>query len=50
MANVVSMDLRVRFRKLMDRGLCAAAAGTTLLLSPATGARWGKKVRDGEPP
>ena len=48
MANVVLMDLRVRFRKLMDRGLCAAA-GTTLLLSPATGARWGKKVRDGEP-
>jgi transposase len=47
MANVLSMDLRVRFKKLMDQGLCAAAAGKMLLVSPATAARWGKKVRDG---
>jgi len=47
MANVLSMDLRVRFKKLMDQGLCAAAAGRMLLVSPATAARWGKKVRDG---
>ena len=49
MANVLSMDLRVRFKTLMDCGLCAAAAGKTLLLSRATAARWGKKVRDGAP-
>ena len=46
MANVLSMALRVRFKTLMDCGLCAAA-GKTLLLSRATAARWGKKVRDG---
>ena len=35
----------------MDRGLraAAAAAGKMLLLSPATAARWGRKVRDGDP-
>ena len=49
MANVLSMDLRVRFKTLMDCGLCAAAAGKTLLPSRATAARWGKKVRDGAP-
>ena len=49
MANVRSMELRVRFKALMDQGLCAAAAGKTLLLSPATAARWGKTVRDGKP-
>lgn len=38
MANVLSMDLRVRFKKLMDQGLCAAAAGKVLLVSPATAA------------
>ena len=43
------MDLRIRFKALMDSGLCAAAAGKTLLLSRATAARWGKKVRNGEP-
>ena len=48
MANVFSMALRVRFKTLMDCGLCAAAAGKTLLLSRATAARWGKKVRDGD--
>ena len=48
MANVLSMALRVRFKTLMDCGLCAAA-GKTLLLSRATAARWGKKVRDGAP-
>lgn len=47
MANVPSMDLRDRFKKLMDHGLCAAAAGKMLLVSPATAVRWGKKVRDG---
>ena len=49
MSNALSMDLRVRFKKLMDRGKSAAAAGKTLLLSRATAARWGKKVRDGQP-
>ena len=54
MANVFSMALRVRFKTLMDCGLCAAAAaaaaaGKMLLLSPATAARWGKQVRDGDP-
>ena len=49
MSNALSMDLRGRFRKLMDGGKCAAAAGRSLLLSRATAARWGKKVRDGEP-
>ena len=48
MANVLLMDLRVRFKTLMDCGLCAAA-GKTLLLSRATAARWGKQVRDGAP-
>ena len=33
----------------MDGGKSAAAAGKTLLLSRATAARWGKKVRDGWP-
>jgi transposase len=47
MANVLSMDLRVRFKTLMDQGLCAAAAGKMLLVSPATAARWGKKGREG---
>lgn len=49
MSNALSMDLRVRFKTLMDRGKSAAAAGRTLLLSRATAARWGKKVRDGQP-
>ena len=51
MGNALSMALRVRFRNLMDRGLraAAAAAGKMLLLSPATAARWGRKVRDGDP-
>ena len=39
------------FQKSDGRGLraAAAAAGKMLLLSPATAARWGKKVRDGDP-
>ena len=53
MGNALSMALRVRFRNLMDGGLRAAAAvaaaGKMLLLSPATAARWGNKVRDGDP-
>ena len=49
MGNALSMAPRVRFRNLMDRGLRAAAAGKMLLLSPATAARWGKQVRDGDP-
>ncbi len=49
MSNALSMDLRVRFKQQMDGGMRAAAAGKALLLSPATAARWGKKVRDGEP-
>ena len=47
MANILSVDLRVRFKTLMDQGLCAAAAGKMLLVSPATAARWGKKGREG---
>jgi hypothetical protein len=46
MGNALSMDLRVRFKRLMDGGMRAAEAGRVLLLSPATAARWGKKVRD----
>lgn len=49
MSNSLSMDLRGRFKHLMDTGLCAAAAGRVLLLSRATASRWGKKVRNGEP-
>ena len=49
MSNALSMDLRVRLKTLMDGGKSAAAAGKTLLLSRATAARWGKKVRDGQP-
>ena len=49
MSNALSMDLRVRFKTLMDGGKSAAAAGKSLLLSCATAARWGKKVRDGQP-
>ena len=49
MSNAFSMDLRVGFKKLMYGGKSAAAAGRTLLLSRATAARWGKKVRDGQP-
>ena len=32
MTNVLSMDLGDRFRRLMESGLCAAAAGRILLL------------------
>ena len=49
MSNSLSMGLRVRFKRLMDDGICAAAAGRTLLLSPATAVRWGKKVRNDAP-
>ena len=49
MGKALSMDLRVRFKMLMDQGICAAAAGKALLLSRATASRWGKKVRNGEP-
>lgn len=49
MSNALSMDLRVRFKQLMDGGKSAAGAGKTLLLSRATAARWAKKVRDGQP-
>jgi len=48
MGNVLSMDLRHRFKGLMESGLCAAAAGCRLLISRATAARWGKKVREGQ--
>lgn len=49
MSNALSMDLRIRFKQLMDGGLRASVAGRTLLLTRATAARWGKKVRNGEP-
>jgi exodeoxyribonuclease V alpha subunit len=38
------MDLRVRFKRLMDGGMRAAEAGRALLLSPATAARWGNNI------
>ena len=47
MSNALSMDLRVRFKRLMDGGMRAAKAGKVLMLSPATAARWGNKVRNG---
>ncbi len=47
MANALSMDLRTRFEKLMEDGFRAAAAGKLLMISRATAARWGKKVREG---
>ena len=47
MTNVLSMDPGDRFRRLMESGLCAAAAGRSLLSGTATtplrgpeGARW----------
>ncbi len=48
MSKTLSMDLRERFARLMASGKSAAAAGRILLVSPATAARWGKKVRDGK--
>ncbi len=47
MGNALSMDLRVRFKRLMDGGMRAAEAGRVLLLGPATAAQWGNKIRDG---
>lgn len=47
MSNALSRDLRTRFKQLMDRGMSAAAAGKALLISRATAARWGNKVRNG---
>ena len=44
----LSMDLRIRFKKLMEDGFRAAAAGKLLMISRATAARWGKKVREGQ--
>jgi exodeoxyribonuclease V alpha subunit len=44
MGNALSMDLRVRFKRLMDGGMRAAEAGRALLLSPATAARWGNNI------
>lgn len=49
MSNALSMDLRIRFKKQMDGGMRAAAAGRALLLSRATASRWGNKVRNDEP-
>lgn len=42
----LSMDLRSRFAGLMDKGLCAAAAGKRLEISRATAARWGRQYRE----
>ena len=47
MCKTLSMDLRDRFARLMSGGKSAAAAGRILLVSPATAARWGKRVRNG---
>lgn len=42
----LSMDLRSRFAGLMDKGLCAAAAGKRLEIARATAARWGRRYRE----
>ena len=47
MPRALSRDLRDRFEQLMASGMTAAAAGRTLLLSPATATRWGYKIRHG---
>ena len=53
MTNIFSMDPGNHFRRLMESGLCAAAAGRPLLPGPATTLRrpryGGRKVRDGKP-
>ena len=47
MSQALSQDLRDRFKHLMSIGHCAAAAGRMLMISRATAARWGHKVRAG---
>ena len=42
----LSMDLRLRFAGLMDKGLSAAAAGRRLAVEKATAARWGRRYRE----
>ena len=50
MTNVLSMDLGDRFRRLMESGLCAAAAGRPLCCqAPRRPRDGGRKVRDGKP-
>ena len=48
MSKTLSMDLRDRFALAMSLGMSAAAAGRKLLISRATAARWGKRIRDGQ--
>jgi transposase len=43
----LSLDLRRRFEALVLSGLNGAEAARRLMLSPATGARLGRKVREG---
>lgn len=43
----LSLDLRRRFEALILSGLNGAEAARRLMLSPATGARLGRKVREG---
>jgi len=38
--------LRSRFQRLIEEGLSGRAAALRLRLSPATGARWSRRVRD----
>lgn len=45
MSNALSQDIRERFKRLMDMGHSAAESGRQLLLSRATAARWGHRVR-----
>jgi transposase len=47
MAAPLSLDLRRRFEALILSGLNGAEAARRLMLSPATGARLGRKVREG---
>ena len=43
MCNTLSMDLRVRFKQLIDDGMCAATAGRSMPISPANAARLGQR-------
>jgi transposase len=43
----LSSDLRERFAALVQSGLNGAEAARRLMVSPATGARLGRKVREG---
>ena len=49
MPNPLSLGIRRRFQKLYEQGLSAREAGRRLMISAATSARFGKKLREGAP-